>query len=595
MSHAFPSSSTAATYENYELRDAEEEIHRDHDGEVKVFDSDDEDEAEAEVTADAPLRFRFSWRKLWRMAGPGWLMSLAYLDPGNLESDLQQGAYTGYRLVWVLWWATVMGLILQEMSARLGIVTGDDLAQTVRKGYPRWLNYVIYVNMEIAVIGSDIQEVVGTGVAIYLLSSQYIPIWVGCLLTAADTFTFLLIQHLGVRYLEAFICLLISTMSICFFINWGLSGGSPWQASDGLPSGWAVPSVQSWAVTQAVGTIGAVIMPHNLYLHSGLVLSRKVARNKPNRVYAAIWYTRIESAGALLMYFFINLAVVAVNADRFFDPGCAALPGGPFGCMTDAAYNKSQRFHDVQQPEVGGLTRCQVPLSAGLVGVCADFSLQSEGYALEAVLQGGRFNLVLWAVGLCAAGQAATMVCTYAGQIIMGGCLQLRLNPWVRVLITRTVALGPALLIATTTASNQQLFNSINEYLNVLQSVQLPFAMLPVLHFSAQQHLLGRFRSGAWLTAVSACLACVVISFSLTLIYQFVADPSYGFSSGSIVAVCLYGVLYFGVCFRMVRDELSHCFHWLAARLGLKDYSERDSRGSELQRALVRNRIGTDA
>jgi hypothetical protein len=156
------------------------EIHRDHDGEVDVESDDGEEPPE-----DAPLRFKFSWRKLWRFAGPGWLMSLAYLDPGNLESDLQQGAYTGYKIVWVLFWATFMGLILQEMSARLGIVTGRDLAQTVRSGYPRWLNYVIYINMEIAVIGSDIQEVVGTGVAIYLLSNKSVPVWVGCIITAA--------------------------------------------------------------------------------------------------------------------------------------------------------------------------------------------------------------------------------------------------------------------------------------------------------------------------------------------------------------------------------------------------------------------------
>ena len=192
------------------------EIHRDHDGEVDV-ESDDEG---PEPDPAAPLHFKLSWRKLWKFAGPGWLMSLAYLDPGNLESDLQQGAYTGTTLIWVLFWATVMGLILQEMSARLGIVTGRDLAQTVRAGYPRWLNYVIYVNMEIAVIGSDIQEVVGTGVALYLISNKAIPVWAGCIITAADTLTFLAVQYLGVRYLEAFIAILISTMSICFFVNW---------------------------------------------------------------------------------------------------------------------------------------------------------------------------------------------------------------------------------------------------------------------------------------------------------------------------------------------------------------------------------------
>ena len=137
------------------------------------------------------LRFRFSWRKLWRFAGPGWLMSLAYLDPGNLESNLQQGAYTHFHIVWVLWWATVTGLILQEMSARIGLVTGRDLAQAVRDEYPRWLSLTVYVMMEIAVIGADIQEVVGSGIAFNLLSGGFIPVWAGCLITVVDTFTFL--------------------------------------------------------------------------------------------------------------------------------------------------------------------------------------------------------------------------------------------------------------------------------------------------------------------------------------------------------------------------------------------------------------------
>ena len=254
------------------------------------------------------IKFKFSLKKLWRFAGPGWLMSLAYLDPGNLESDLQQGAYTGYRITWVLWWATVMGLILQEMSARLGVVTGKDLAQHVREGYPFWLNVVVYIMMEIAVIAADIQEVVGSAVALQLLFG--LPVWAGCLITGIDTFTFLAVHYLGVRYLEALVTIMIGTMSICFFVNWATVGSDPAE----LMYGWVVPTMQPWAVAQAVGTIGAVIMPHNLYLHSGLVLSRKVKRSSPHKVYDAIWYARIESAGALLFAFVINLAIVATNS-----------------------------------------------------------------------------------------------------------------------------------------------------------------------------------------------------------------------------------------------------------------------------------------
>jgi len=244
---------------------------------------DDDDASEGE--GDGPVRFSFSLRKLLRFMGPGWLMSLAYLDPGNLESDLQQGAYTSYSLVWVLFWATVMGLMLQEMSARIGVVTGMDLAQNIRGHYPRWLNYTIYIMMEVAVVGSDIQEVVGSAIAIKLLSNGYVPVWAGCIITGLDTFTFLAVHFFGVRYLEALICTLISMMTVCFFVNWGESG------TDGgeLLKGWALPIVKSYAITQAVGTIGAVIMPHNLYLHSGLVLSRKIKRSSPRAVNDAIW------------------------------------------------------------------------------------------------------------------------------------------------------------------------------------------------------------------------------------------------------------------------------------------------------------------
>jgi len=520
--------------------DVEVETHRDHDAEVEV----ESDEEEPELQPDEKLRFRFSWRKLWRFAGPGWLMSLAYLDPGNLESDLQQGAYTGLSQVWVLWWATVMGLILQEMAARLGLVTGRDLAQTVRKGYPRWLNYVIYVNMEIAVIGSDIQEVVGTGVALYLLTNKAVPVWVGCIITAADTLTFLAVQYLGVRYLEAFICILISTMSISFFVNWGISGGSD---VGELLRGWVVPEIKPWAITQAVGTIGAVIMPHNLYLHSGLVLSRKVSRDKPRRVHDAIWYMRIEAAVALLASFFINLAVVAVNSNEFYDPNtCARVEGGPLGCMAKSA------FLEAEQGLIADATPCGPTADEGASAsdFCGDFGLQSEGYALSPAL--GKYTLYFWAVGLFAAGQAATMVCTYAGQIIMGGCLEVNLSPWVRVFITRVFALGPALAVAASTVTDQKLFNTINEYLNVLQSIQLPFAMLPVLHFAAQTELLGRFRSGALLTLISSVLAVLVIAVSVVLIVIFVKD----FPPAGVAVVAVYGVFYFCVCLRMVWSEL---------------------------------------
>ena len=555
------------------MEEAEDATDRQGDAEVDVEEK-EEFAGTPEPAEGEPIPFRFSWRKLWRFAGPGWLMSLAYLDPGNLESDLQQGAYTGLRLVWVLWWATVMGLILQEMSARLGVVTGRDLAQTMRAEYPRWLTYTVYVMMEVAVIASDIQEVVGSAIALKLLFG--LQLWVGCLITGIDTFTFLLVHFLGVRYLEALITALIGTMTICFFINWFKTDTDPAE----LAFGWVVPTMRPFAVTQAVGTIGAVIMPHNLYLHSGLVLSRKVNRDSPRAVNAAIVYNFIESAGALLVSFFINLAVVAANAGNFYNPDtCSSAKAGPLACISWDAFNatgdKIDMANGVGVPCVG--PNPHEDYAPGSM-VCGEVGLQAEGYALADAFGGGSgvtssgicddAGCFIWAVGLLAAGQAATMTCTYAGQIIMGGCLHIALKPFARVMVTRVVALGPAFAIALL-SQDTNVFNNVNEYLNILQSVQLPFAMLPVLHFSRKQVLMGRFRSSAVMITVTNLMALLIMAVNIVLIVQFIE----GAPVWALVLVGAYAVFYFTLCLCMVMgggpiDSLRALRRWAASLTG---------------------------
>lgn len=458
-------------------------------------------------------------------------MSLAYLDPGNLESDLQQGAYTNLRLVWVLWWATVIGLVLQELAARLGVVTGKDLAQHVRQEYPRWLNYAVYTNMEIAVIASDIQEVVGSGIAINLISNGAIPVWVGCIITGADTFTFLAVHYVGIRYLEALICFLIACMSVSFFINWGETKVD----AAALVKGWIVPTMPFYALTQAISTIGAVIMPHNLYLHSGLVLSRRVDRSSARKVHEATWYNFLESALALLCSFFINLAIVATNAGQFFDSSCAVQDGGPYACISNSAVGDADTFGS-----------CPLPYSPNTLGSCAQIGLENEGSALKHGI--GNFALYVWAFGLLAAGQAATMTCTYAGQIIMGGCLEIQLAPWKRVAFTRAIALGPSIAVAASTVGNSSLFSDINEWLNVLQSVQLPFAMLPLMHLCSKERIMSRFRSSNIVIFINMILAGIVFVGNAVLIVQFCE----GFPINGIIAVCVYACFYLALCGRML-------------------------------------------
>lgn len=212
----------------------------------------------------------FSFRKLWAFTGPGFLMSIAYLDPGNIESDLQSGTVAGYNLLWVLMWATILGLMMQRLAARLGTVTGLHLAEVCYRQYPPVPRLVLWIMVEIAIIGSDMQEVIGTSIALYLLSNKAIPLWGGVLITIADTFTFLALDRYGLRKLELFFGILIACMAVTFGYEYGVVQPDQVEVLKGL----FIPGCKdcnSAAVLQAVGIVGAVIMPHNLYLHSALV------------------------------------------------------------------------------------------------------------------------------------------------------------------------------------------------------------------------------------------------------------------------------------------------------------------------------------
>jgi NRAMP (natural resistance-associated macrophage protein)-like metal ion transporter len=368
---------------------------------------------------------------LWKFSGPGWLMSIAYLDPGNLEADLQSGAYTGYQLLWMLFWATIAGLLLQILAARLGVVTGKNLAQMCRLEYSRPVSNLLWVMTETAIIGSDIQEVLGSAIALKLLFG--LDLWIGCLITGLDTFTFLIIHAYGVRKLEAFFAALIFTMMVCFFVNFGFTGpqwmGGPWNVDGGgILLGTLVPTVNDYAVIQAVGILGAVIMPHNIYLHSALVQSRNINRKNPQAVEEACKYNAIESAVALIVSFFINAAVVTVFARGFFAEGQCAEPGwnqdtwsgdgarlvygenANLGCYTGADAKTAQfgACHRLGPANATNatLTWMTCTNSLGNEGVCCSIGLQNAGQALEGLL--GSTGRIVWAIGLLAAGQGTS-------------------------------------------------------------------------------------------------------------------------------------------------------------------------------------------
>ncbi|KAL3840454.1 hypothetical protein ACJIZ3_025045 [Penstemon smallii] len=417
---------------------------------IKNIDEEDGEETEHEkilITdfeleySDSPDPPPFSFKKLWLFTGPGFLMSIGFLDPGNLEGDLQAGAIAGYSLLWLLMWATAMGLLIQLLSARVGVATGRHLAELCREEYPKWAGILLWVMAEVALIAADIQEVIGSAIAIQILSRGVLPIWAGVLITASDCFMFLLLENYGVRKLEGVFAVLISTMALSF----------AWMFADAKPSkkelliGLLVPRLSSRTIRQAVGVVGCIIMPHNVFLHSALVQSRKIDPNKKGQVQEAINYYSIESSAALFVSFMINLFVTTVFAKGF--------------------YGSKQAD------------------SIGLV---------NAGQYLEDKYGGGLFPILyIWGIGLLAAGQSSTITGTYAGQFIMGGFLNLPLKKSVRALITRSCAIIPTIIVALVFNKSEASLDILNEWLNVLQSIQIPFALIPLLTLVAKEEVMG--------------------------------------------------------------------------------------------------------
>uniref|UniRef100_A0AAX7SYI4 Solute carrier family 11 member 2 n=1 Tax=Astatotilapia calliptera TaxID=8154 RepID=A0AAX7SYI4_ASTCA len=396
-----------------------------------------------------------SLRKLWAFTGPGFLMSIAYLDPGNIESDLQSGAKAGFKLLWVLLGATIVGLLLQRLAARLGVVTGMHLAEVCNRQYHTVPRIILWVMVELAIIGSDMQEVIGCAIAFNLLSSgRWIPLWGGVLITITDTFVFLFLDKYGLRKLEAFFGFLITIMGITFGYEYVTVGPDQGQ----LLKGMFVPYCEGCGpvqLTQAVGIVGAVIMPHNIYLHSALVKSREVDRSNKKEVKEANKYFFIESTVALFVSFLINVFVVAVFAEAFYQR------------TNEEVFNVCN--------QTGSPHLDLFPLNNETLKV----DIYKGGVVLGCFF--GPAALYIWAVGILAAGQSSTMTGTYSGQFVMEGFLNLRWSRFARVLLTRTLAIMPTLLVAI--FQDVQHLTGMNDFLNVLQSIVPPFKLHPFLSF----------------------------------------------------------------------------------------------------------------
>mmetsp|Transcript_8741 Transcript_8741/g.25182 ORF Transcript_8741/g.25182 Transcript_8741/m.25182 type:complete len:557 (+) Transcript_8741:281-1951(+) len=420
---------------------------------VIIHDSDDEGDESNQRT-----KGWFSFKKLMAFLGPGLLMSIAYVDPGNLESDLQAGATASCTLLWLLLLSTTMGFFLQMLAARLGVATGWDLAEHCRIEYHWFPRYLLWIQTEIAIIGSDVQEVIGSAIAFQILSRGYIPLWAGVVITSLDCFIFLYVERGGIRKLEMLFAFFITVMFGAFGWMFTEVGPSPAEITRGL----FIPTLNKQNIHQATALLGALIMPHNLFLHSSLVHTRHINSRRKDKVKEAVRFFAIESAMALLVTFFINIFVIAVFSAGFY--GNSTID------------------------EIG---------------------LGNAGKYLE-----NRFGLgvvIIWGLGLLAAGQSSTMTGTYTGQFVMCGFLNLNIKPWQRTFVTRGVALLPTLAVSIICQSPTAL-DKLTQGLNVLQSVQLPFALIPLLTFTSSKRIMGYMVNSLPMTILSWCIATTCLS-----------------------------------------------------------------------------------
>ncbi len=397
----------------------------------------------------------------WRaFVGPALLVSVGYMDPGNWGTDLQGGAQFKYGLLWVVALASLMAIFLQVIAARLGVATGNDLAQCCRDWYPAWTRWPNWLMTETAIGACDLAEVLGSAVALNLMF--HIPLLWAVVITGFDVLLLLMLQQFGMRTIEAVVLILVATIGLCYIIEIFVL---PQTRPSFLEMGHAMllPSFrQAGMLYVAIGMIGATVMPHNLSLHSALVQSRSFQRDEPS-IRMAIRFNTIDSTLALSVAFLVNAAIVVLAAMVFYGKTSVPVPGG------------------------------------GVVTFSPDSDWIRIAYLTLAPLLGTAAASTLFAVGLLASGQSSTITGTLAGQVVMEGFMHWRVRPWVRRVITRTVAIAPAVIIIGVRGDS-----SVTDLLTLSQVVlalQLPFAMFPLLQFASSRKRMGNWKIGAFLTA----------------------------------------------------------------------------------------------
>jgi manganese transport protein len=411
---------------------------------------------ESYQTVQVPHGVSF-WRKALAFAGPGYMVAVGYMDPGNWATDLAGGAQFGYTLLSVILISNLMAILLQALALKLGIATGRDLAQACRDHYTRPVSFVLWILCEIAIAACDLAEVIGSAIALNLLFG--IPLIWGVCLTALDVLLILLLQNKGFRYLEAFVIALVATIGLCFLMELLMARPEMARVLGGL-----VPTTQ--IITNpamlyiAIGILGATVMPHNLYLHSSIVQTRKVLPDVKSKR-EAIRFATLDSTVALLFAFFINASILILAAATFHNSG-------------------NQKVADI-----------------------------GDAYRLLTPLLGTSLASTLFAVALLASGQNSTITGTLAGQIVMEGFLNIRLPAWLRRLITRLIAIIPAVIV--TALYGERGAGGLLILSQVILSLQLSFAVVPLVYFTSQRRKMGEFVNSRTLTGVAWTVAAVII------------------------------------------------------------------------------------
>lgn len=428
--------------------------------------------SEVHQSVDTTTTSKPVWKRVLSFFGPAYLVSVGYMDPGNWATDLAGGSQFGYKLIWVLLMSNLFALLLQSLSARLGIVRGRDLAQANRETYPRSINFCLYLLAEIAIAACDLAEVLGMAIGIQLLTG--IPLLWAVLITLLDTFLLLVLQRYGMRKMEAFIIGLIGIIAASFLVEIIMAKPVMGEVVKGF-----VPSIpNSTALYIAIGIIGATVMPHNLYLHSALVQTRKIKRDEKG-IRRALNLNFADSAIALNLAFFVNAAILILAASVFFYKG-----------RTDVAEIK-------------------------------------QAHELLNIMLGSKLAPILFAVALIAAGQSSTITGTLAGQIVMEGYLRLRINPWMRRLLTRILAITPAVIAIL--LNGERDINSLLILSQVILSLQLGFAIIPLIHFVSDKKEMGKFA----IKPITKVLAWLITSVLVYLNLKMVLDQATTYFQGS--------------------------------------------------------------